>query len=122
MYLRDFFAIIRVLSGKRLAQRSDHDGNTGLRNTPSEAKDIKHTLVIPHKHTWASFEILFAFHYDRHSNQTTEDGVESTSDDVVDIISPPHEGKRKGHAEAESRTKAEAAYEEKVVDVVSDER
>jgi hypothetical protein len=122
VYLSDFFAIMRVLAGKRLAQRSDQESNTGLRNTPSEAKNIKHTLVIPHKHTRASFEMLLAFHYDLQPNQPAEDGVESTSDDVVDIISPPHEGKRKGHGKAESRTKAEAAYEENVMDMVSDER
>ncbi len=62
--------------------------------TPSKAMNIKHGLVIPHKYAWASFEILFAFHYDLYPNQPAEDGVECTSDDVVNIISPPNEGKR----------------------------
>lgn len=66
--------------------------------------------------------MLFAFYNDFQPDQPAEDGVESTSDDVVDIISPPHEGKRKGHAKAESRTKAETAYEEDIMDMVSDER
>lgn len=79
-------------------------------------------MVVPHIHTRTSFEILFAFHYDLYPSQAAEDGVESASDDVVDIISPPHEGKRKGHAKAESRAKAEAAYVDDVVEVVSEER
>jgi hypothetical protein len=66
--------------------------------------------------------MLLAFHNDFQPNQPAEDGVESTSDDVVDIISPPYEGKRKGYGKPESRTKAEAAYEENVMDMVSDER
>lgn len=78
--------------------------------------------MVTHKHTRASLEILFAFHNDFQSNQPAEDGVESTSDDVVDIISSPHEGKRKGHGKAESRTEAETAYEEDIMDMVSDER
>ncbi len=78
--------------------------------------------MIPHKHTWAGFKMFFAFHYDLHPDQPAEDGVERTSDDVVDIISPPHEGKRKSHAKAEGRAKAEAAYVENVVEVISDER
>jgi hypothetical protein len=97
--------------GKRLALRSDQEGNTGLYDTPSEAKNIEHSLVIPHKHTRASLEMLLAVHNDFQPNQPAEDGVESASDDVVDIISPPHEGKRKGYGKAESRTKAESAYE-----------
>lgn len=78
--------------------------------------------MIPHKHTWASVEILLAFHYDLHPNQSAEDGVEGTSDDVVDIISPPHKGERESDAKSESRAKAEAAYVENVVEVISEER
>jgi hypothetical protein len=72
----------------------------GVCGTPSEVKDVEHTLVIPQKYTRAHLEMLLAFHYDLYPREPAEDGVEGAGDYVVDIISPSYEGKGKRRAKS----------------------
>jgi len=70
------------------------------KNIPSEVENVEHALVISDKHTRAHLEVLLAFHNDLYAGQSAEEGVECTSDDVVDIISPSYEGKGKRRAKS----------------------
>ena len=101
--------------------RTGRKAKRGLDDAPSEAKDVEHGLVIPHKHTRSHLEMFLALHYDLHTGQSAENGVEGAGDDIVDVVTPSHEGKGKRRAKSQRRAKAEAAKVQDVADVVSGE-